>query len=44
MIVLDKDKYLNNVEELLKDTETYIDLKKDPTKKLTSDLRDLLTR
>ncbi|KMQ83101.1 hypothetical protein RF55_20926 [Lasius niger] len=43
-VALDKDKYLNKVEDLLRDTETYTTLKKDPTRKLITQLRDILTR
>lgn len=43
-VALDKDDYFNKIEDLLKDKNTYITVKKDPIKKLTSCLRDLLTK
>ncbi|KMQ83928.1 reverse transcriptase [Lasius niger] len=43
-VALDKDTYINKMEELLGDRETYKLIKKDPTRKLTTSLRDLLTR
>lgn len=43
-VALDKHEYFNKIEELLMDTNTYNVVKKDPTKNLTSRLRDLLTR
>jgi len=43
-VALDKKEYICKVEDMLKDTETYIEIKKDPTKKLTKDTREILTR
>jgi len=41
---LDKENYLNIIEEVLNDTDTYIKINKDPTRKLTSDIRKVLAR
>lgn len=43
-VALDKDVYFSRIEKLLKDNNTYPVVKKDPTKKLTLCLRDLLKR
>ncbi|XP_077255641.1 uncharacterized protein LOC143893802 [Temnothorax americanus] len=43
-VALDKDKYVESIEEILRDTDTYIRINKDPTRKLTNSIRDLLTR
>jgi len=43
-VTLNKSDYINKIEEMLSDKETYTLIKKDPTKKLTNDIRDLLTR
>ncbi|XP_072743287.1 uncharacterized protein [Anoplolepis gracilipes] len=43
-VALDKNEYVTKVENLLADESTYIIVKKDPIKKLISDLRDLLVR
>ncbi|KAM0728324.1 hypothetical protein ACS0PU_005106 [Formica fusca] len=43
-VVLDKQEYFHKIEEMLMDTNTYNIIKKDPTKNLTSRLRDLLSR
>jgi len=38
-----KTEYLNKIEEILNDTETYEKINKDPTKKLTNEIRKVLT-
>ena len=43
-IVLDKDSYISKVEGILSDVDTYSIISRDPTKKLTQDLRMLLIR
>ncbi|EFN65031.1 hypothetical protein EAG_07925, partial [Camponotus floridanus] len=43
-VALDKNDYLNKVEDLLRNENTYVVIKKDPTKKLISNLRELLSR
>lgn len=43
-VTFDKDQYLNKMENLLSDTNTYNAITKNPIKKLTSRLRDMLTR
>jgi len=35
------ENYTNTIEEMLNDTGTYIKINKDPTKKLSSDIRDV---
>ena len=42
-VALNKDAYLNKT-TLLSDVDTYVLIKKDPTKKLTTALRSMLTR
>ncbi|KYQ46837.1 hypothetical protein ALC60_14128, partial [Trachymyrmex zeteki] len=41
---LNKDNYISKMEEILSDNNTYEIINKDPTNKLTSDLRSLLVR
>jgi len=43
-VALDKDSYIAKIESMLSNKETYNILKKDPIKKLSSQLRDLLSR
>jgi len=43
-VALDKLEYVNKIEDMLRDTNTYIEINKDPIKKLTADTRVLLTR
>ena len=43
-VALDKDAYVSKMEEILSDTNTYAIVNKDPSKKLTQDLRTLLVR
>jgi len=43
-VALDKDSYIAKIESMLTSKETYNILKKDPIKKLSSQLRDLLSR
>jgi len=43
-VALNKLDYINRIEDIFKDNETYIKINKDPLKKLTSDIRCLLTR
>jgi len=43
-VALNKVDYINRIEDLLGDNETYEIVKKDPLKKLTADIRCLLTR
>jgi len=43
-IALEKTEYVNTIEQLLNDTETYDKINKDPTKKLTSEIREILTK
>ncbi|XP_024891393.1 uncharacterized protein LOC112467144 [Temnothorax curvispinosus] len=43
-VALDRDKYITKMEELLGDKETYKVVTKDPTRKLTTRARELLTR
>jgi len=42
-VALDKTEYLNKIENMLKDTETYSIINKDPINKLTKEIRELLT-
>ncbi|KYQ53643.1 hypothetical protein ALC60_02916 [Trachymyrmex zeteki] len=42
-VAMDKDTYINKMTTLLNDSDTYITIKKDPTKKLTTALRCMLT-
>ncbi|XP_018399984.1 PREDICTED: uncharacterized protein LOC108777557 [Cyphomyrmex costatus] len=42
-VALDKDVYVSNMNSLFSDSNTYEIIKKDPTKKLTSSLRVMLT-
>jgi len=39
---LEKTEYLNKIEELFLMTETYEKINKDPTKKLTNEIREVL--
>ncbi|XP_018337091.1 PREDICTED: uncharacterized protein LOC108745430 [Trachymyrmex septentrionalis] len=41
---MDRDAYRNKITELLGDSDTYVPIKRDPTKKLTTALRSMLTR
>ena len=41
---MDKDAYMNKMNTLLGDSDTYVPIKKDPTKKLTTALRSMLTK
>ncbi|KAM0724705.1 hypothetical protein ACS0PU_009089 [Formica fusca] len=43
-VALDKNAYLVNMNKTLSDSETYVVLSKDPTKKLITSLREILTR
>ena len=43
-VVMDKDADMNKMNILLGDSDTYVPIKKDPTKKLTTALRSILTR
>ncbi|EFN70791.1 hypothetical protein EAG_00343, partial [Camponotus floridanus] len=43
-VALDKFDYLNKVGDLLRDENTYTIINKDPTKKLISNLKELLSR
>ena len=43
-VALDKDNYMNKLNEMLSDVETYTKINKDPSKNLTSKLRTLLSR
>ena len=43
-VALDKDAYVSRMEEILSDTSTYAFVNKDPSKKLTRDLRTFLVR
>lgn len=43
-VALDRDVYIEKMEALLGDKDTYNVLKKDPTKKITMNLREMLTR
>jgi len=43
-VALDKNEYLNKIEDMLKDSETYSIINNDPIKKLTKEIRELLTR
>jgi len=42
-VVLEKTEYLSKIEEILNDTKTYKKINKDPTKKLTNKIREILT-
>jgi len=42
-VALDKNDYYIKIEEILKDTETYTIISKDPTNRLTKDIREILT-
>jgi len=42
-VALEKTEYLNKIEEILNDTEIYEKINKDPTKKLTNQIREVLT-
>jgi len=44
IVALNKIDYILKVEQMLSDTNTYLVVKKDPTKKLTDDLHTLLSR
>ena len=41
---MNKDTYINKITTLLGDSDTYVPIKKDPTKKLTTALRSMLIR
>jgi len=43
-VALDNNEYVDTIENILSDTETYTKINKDPTKKLTNQTRELLTR
>jgi len=43
-VALDKNEYTHKIDEMLNDNDTYIKIKKDPIKKLTSDIRSMLAR
>lgn len=43
-VVLDRDVYLKKMNELLSDEATYIRVEKDPTKKISNELKTLLTK
>jgi len=43
-IALDRETYTNTIKEMWSITDTYIKVNKDPTKKLTSDIRNVLAR
>ena len=43
-VALDKDAYSNKMTTLLSDVDTYVLINKNPTKKLTTTLRSMLTR
>ncbi|KYQ51610.1 hypothetical protein ALC60_09284 [Trachymyrmex zeteki] len=43
-VALNKDNYIEKMEEIVSDNNTYEVINKDPIKKLTSDLRSLLVR
>jgi len=42
-VVLEKTEYLNKIEEILNDIETYEKINKDLIKKLTNEIREILT-
>ena len=42
-VAMDRDVYRDRMTELLGDSDTYVPIKRDPTKKLTSALRSMLT-
>jgi len=43
-VVLDRDVYLDKMNDLLSDENTYIRIDKDPTKKISNELKTLLAR
>ena len=43
-VAMDRDAYKNKMTALLGDSDTYVSIKKDPTEKLTTALRSMLTR
>ena len=43
-VAMDRNAYMNKMTTLFSDSDTYILIKKDPTKKLTTALRSMLTR
>jgi len=43
-VALDKDTYFKKMNDLLSDSNIYLVVKTDPTKKITNNLRDLLVR
>src|SRR5436190_9657229 len=43
-VALDKDKYVQEMNKLLSDNNTYNIVKKDPLRKISSSLKELLTR
>jgi len=42
-IAINRSEYYRKMEEMLSDTNTYLRISRDPTKKLTTDLRSLLS-
>jgi len=42
-VALAKTEYINKIEKILNDTETYVKINKDPTKKFTNEIREVLT-
>jgi len=42
-VALEKTEYLNKIEETLNNTKTYEKINKDPTKKFTNEIREVLT-
>jgi len=42
-VALDKTEYLNKIDNMLKDTQTYSVINKEPIKKLTKEIQELLT-
>lgn len=43
-VALDKDIYILKIKDMLSDNETYTEIQRDPTNKLTKSLTDMLTR
>jgi len=44
IVALDKDKYIQKIEEMLNDDETYMVVNRNPINKLISNLRELLVK
>ena len=42
-VAMDRDAYRDKMTELLEDSDTYVPIKRDPTKKFTLALRTMLT-